>query len=388
MAEILEGARDVRSPNEPIGRIRAPSTWDPLSAGRPFHSCELTGQDQAISEINAWRAARRAVHENQVNGAGPRPTLRALLLCGVAGLGKTTLARITACAFLCEAAGEPRPCGSCQVCRNFRRSPPRPMSDYIEINAAERSGVAAMSDLSSLMRTAALGYRVAFIDEAHALTTAGTDALLKETEEPSFQSVFILATTREARIAETLRSRCRIVRLREPRQSDRLRFLVSRCEAQGFDPAACEEAALARIAHQAGRSYRALADEFERVLSVVGDGALTAAAVRQAGPLQDFDYCLRCIEYLLDGDVAAAIAVSREWAAEPAAQAEAMQSFLLELSLVEVRGVPVGDSAMAILIPEQRRALVERLEAWRSSSGAAVPLATFIEDCARLLGGS
>ncbi len=80
--------------------------------------------------------------------------------------------------------------------------------------------------------------------------------------------------------------------------------------------------------------------------------------------------------------------MSREWAAEPAAQARRCSPFLLELSLVEVRGVPVGDSAMAILIPEQRRALVERVEAWRFSSGAAVPLATFIEDCARFLGGS
>ena len=260
------------------------------------------------------------------------------------------------------------------------------MHDYLEINASEYSGIAAMSDLAGWMRVAAMGYRVAFIDEAHGLSPAGTDALLKVTEEPASASIFILATTREARIAETLRSRCRIVRLRKARPSDRLRFLSSLCEARGIDPAACESAALARIIHQAGPSYRALRDEFERVLSVVGGGPLTVAAVRGASPPQDFDFCLACLNHLLDGDVPAAVASRRDWPVDPAAQAEAMQTFLLALSLTEVRGGP-EDGGLAILPPEDRRALVARLAAWHARSGAGVPLSTFVEDCARFLGG-
>ncbi len=110
---------------------------------------------------------------------------------------------------------------------------------------------------------------------AHALTTAGTDALLKETEEPSFQSVF--SSPRRARLvslrhcAHAAAGSCACV----SRAERPLALLVSRCEAQGLDLAACEEVALARIAHQAGSNYRTLDDEFERVLSVLGGGALT-----------------------------------------------------------------------------------------------------------------
>lgn len=358
---------------------------DPL-AGRPFHRRNIIGQEQAIAEVEAYVLARRAANALEAGDNRIQPTHRALLLCGPAGLGKTTLARNTACSFQCTAAAELRPCGYCRVCRNFQNSPPRAMYDYLEINAAEHSGVAAMSDLAGWMRVTAMGYRVAFIDEAHALTSAGTDALLKVTEEPALESIFILATTRETRIAETLRSRCRIVRLREARLSDRLRFLLARCEVLGIDPVACEGAALARIIHQAGPSYRALLDEFERVLSVVGVGPLTVAAVRGASPPQDFDFCVVCLNHLLDGDVPAAVACRRDWPAEPAAQAEAMQAFLLELSFTEVRG-GLEDSALAILPPEDRRALVARLAAWHARSGTGVPLSTFVEDCARLLGG-
>ena len=358
---------------------------DPL-AGRPFHRRDIVGQEQALAEIAAYTCARRAAHERGADGAGVQPTLRALLLSGPAGVGKTTLARNVACTFQCTAATGPRPCGRCRVCRNFQHSPPRGMHDYLEINASEYSGIAAMSELAGWMRVAAIGYRVAFIDEAHRLSPAGTDALLKVTEEPAPASVFILATTREARIAETLRSRCRIVRLREARPSDRLRFLSSLCEAYGIDPAACEGPAFARIIHQAGPSYRALRDEFERVLSVVGVGPLTVAAVRGASPPQDFDFCLACLNHLLDGDVPAAVASRRDWPAEPAAQAEAMQAFLLALSLTEVRGDP-EDGGLEILPPEDRRALVARLAAWHARSGAGVPLSTFVEDCARFLGG-
>lgn len=366
--------------------VRPIMTRDPL-AGRPFHRCDIIGQEQASAEVEAYIGARRAANEARVGDARVQPTLRALLLCGVAGLGKTTLARNVACSFLCTAESEPRPCGRCRVCRNFQHSPPRAMRDYIEINAAEYSGIAAMSDLAALMRIAGIGYRVAFIDEAHALTPAGTDALLKVTEEPAPPSVVILATTREARIAETLRSRCRIVRLREARPSDRLRFLVSRCAALGIDPAACEATALTRLIHQAGPSYRALLDEFERVVTVVGNAPLTAAAVRAAGPPHDFDFCLACLNHLLDGDLPAAVACRRSWRADPVAQAAAMQAFLLEISLVEVRGGSLGDGGLAILTPEDRNAVVARLATWHARSGTHVPLSTFVEDCARFLGG-
>lgn len=362
-------------------------TRDPL-AGRPFRREDIFGQEQAIADVEAYILARRVSCEPAAAGARILPMLRALLLCGPPGLGKTTLARNAACSFQCSAATEPRPCGHCRACRGFQCSPPRAMHDYIEINAAEHSGIAAMSDLAGWMRVAAFGYRVAFIDEAHALTPAGTDALLKVTEEPAPHAIVILATTREARIAETLRSRCRIVRLRAARPSDRLRFLLSRCEALGIDSAARDETALTRVMHQAGPSYRALSDEFERVLAAIGERALTVAAVREVSPPQDFDFCLACLDLLIDGNVPAAVACRRDWPVDPAAQAAAMQAFLLELSLVEVRGGSLGSSALAILLPEDRQTLVARLAAWHARSGAGASLSTFVEDCARFLGGA
>jgi DNA polymerase-3 subunit gamma/tau len=80
--------------------------------------------------------------------------------------------------------------------------------DVIEMDAASNGGVEAIRHLIETLRYGHTGrYRVVILDEAHSVTEAGFNALLKTLEEPPAGTVFILVTTEPERILKTVRSR-------------------------------------------------------------------------------------------------------------------------------------------------------------------------------------
>ena len=130
----------------------------------------------------------------------------AYLFCGTRGTGKTTTARILAKALNCDSEGE-KPCGTCETCRAIASGS---FLDVVEIDAASNNGVDDVRILREEVNFPPVMGRtkVYIIDEAHMLTGAACNALLKTLEEPPKDTVFILATTDPEKLPATIHSRC------------------------------------------------------------------------------------------------------------------------------------------------------------------------------------
>ncbi len=131
----------------------------------------------------------------------------AYLFCGSRGTGKTSTARIFARAVNCLSPVNGEPCGTCDACaRSARESCP----DIVEMDAASNRGIENIRDLieSAQYMPLELQKRVFILDEAHMITSAAFNALLKTLEEPPSHIMFILATTEPQKLPATILSRC------------------------------------------------------------------------------------------------------------------------------------------------------------------------------------
>ncbi|MGO1659568.1 MAG: DNA polymerase III subunit gamma/tau [Marinobacter sp.] len=131
----------------------------------------------------------------------------AYLFTGTRGVGKTTIGRLLARCLNCETGVTSRPCGTCTNCQEIQEGR---FVDLIEIDAASRTGVDAMRELTDNVQYApARGrYKVYLIDEVHMLSTPSFNAFLKTLEEPPEHVKFLLATTDPQKLPVTVLSRC------------------------------------------------------------------------------------------------------------------------------------------------------------------------------------
>jgi DNA polymerase-3 subunit gamma/tau len=141
-----------------------------------------------------------ALRKNRVN--------HAYLFSGPRGCGKTTSARILARCLNCAQGPTDTPCGTCPSCIELARGGPGSL-DVIEIDAASHGGVDDARDLRERATYAPVRdrYKIFIIDEAHMVTSAGFNALLKIVEEPPEHIKFIFATTEPDKVIGTIRSR-------------------------------------------------------------------------------------------------------------------------------------------------------------------------------------
>ncbi|MET9132080.1 DNA polymerase III subunit gamma and tau [Streptomyces antibioticus] len=161
---------------------------------RPESFAEVIGQEHVTDPL------QQALRNNRVN--------HAYLFSGPRGCGKTTSARILARCLNCENGPTPTPCGECQSCQDLARNGPGSI-DVIEIDAASHGGVDDARDLreKAFFGPARSRYKIYIIDEAHMVTSAGFNALLKVVEEPPEHLKFIFATTEPEKVIGTIRSR-------------------------------------------------------------------------------------------------------------------------------------------------------------------------------------
>ncbi|WP_436788048.1 DNA polymerase III subunit gamma and tau [Yinghuangia sp. YIM S10712] len=161
---------------------------------RPETYAEVIGQEHVTDPL------QQALRNNRVN--------HAYLFSGPRGCGKTTSARILARCLNCEQGPTPTPCGECRSCQDLARGGPGSI-DVIEIDAASHGGVDDARDLREKAFFAPVNsrYKIYIIDEAHMVTSAGFNALLKVVEEPPEHLKFIFATTEPEKVIGTIRSR-------------------------------------------------------------------------------------------------------------------------------------------------------------------------------------
>jgi DNA polymerase-3 subunit gamma/tau len=185
---------------------------------RPAIFAEVVGQEHVTEPLSTALTAGRINH--------------AYLFSGPRGCGKTSSARILARSLNCEQGPTATPCGVCDSCVGLAPNGPGSI-DVVELDAASHGGVDDTRELRdrAFYAPAQSRYRVFIVDEAHMVTTAGFNALLKIVEEPPDHLIFIFATTEPEKVLPTIRSRTHHYpfRLLPPRT---MRGLIERICAQ------------------------------------------------------------------------------------------------------------------------------------------------------------
>jgi len=161
---------------------------------RPRTFAEVIGQEHVTEPLSQALRSGRLHH--------------AYLFSGPRGCGKTSSARILARSLNCEQGPTPEPCGKCDSC--IALAPDGSGSiDVIEIDAASHGGVDDARDLRerAFFAPVASRFKVYVIDEAHMVSSAGFNALLKLVEEPPDYVKFVFATTEPEKVLGTIKSR-------------------------------------------------------------------------------------------------------------------------------------------------------------------------------------
>ncbi len=189
---------------------------------RPSTFADVVGQEHVTEPLSTALTAGRINH--------------AYLFSGPRGCGKTSSARILARSLNCEQGPTATPCGVCDSCVALAPNGPGSV-DVVELDAASHGGVDDTRELRdrAFYAPAQSRYRIFIVDEAHMVTTAGFNALLKIVEEPPDHLIFVFATTEPEKVLPTIRSRTHHYpfRLLAPRT---MRSLLERiCEQEGVE---------------------------------------------------------------------------------------------------------------------------------------------------------
>ena len=292
---------------------------------RPARFDEVVGQDHVTTLLVA--ALRRDAIGHAYLFSGPR------------GVGKTTSARLLAMAVNCDAAPGERPCGRCTACTAVQAGG---HPDVIELDAASNNSVDDVRELREQVRLAPLrgGRRVWILDEAHMLSRAAANALLKTLEEPPPGLLFVLATTEPEKLPATVLSRCQHFRFRRLSDAE-IRGKLERLLAADGTPA--DTAALDLLARAADGAMRDAESMLERLLA--SGEALTLAAAEAALGLPPKERLALLASALVTGDLAAMLAAAADLYADgfaPRTLAEQLGRTLRDALVARVRAPQTG----------------------------------------------
>jgi DNA polymerase-3 subunit gamma/tau len=231
---------------------------------RPQKFSEVIGQEHVT------RTLKNAIEQGR--------TAHGYIFSGHRGIGKTTVARILAMALNCRSSDKPvpEPCGVCESCTEIRAGN---AVDVIEIDAATNRGIDEIRELreAARYRPARDRFKIYILDEAHQITDAAFNALLKTLEEPPGHVVFMLATTAPEDIPQTIRSRCQHFSFRAVKFEQIIAQLKDLC---GRENIPADEDALALLAEAGDGSMRDALSILDQAIAS-SEGRLTAESVRQ-----------------------------------------------------------------------------------------------------------
>lgn len=258
---------------------------------RPRRFSEMTGQETVVRTLRNQAATGRFAH--------------AYLFCGSRGTGKTSAARIMASAINCEHPDHGDPCLECSSCRQLAGEA---TLDVYEMDAASNSRVEEIREMLEKVNYPPqfVKNKVYIIDEAHMLSTAAFNALLKTLEEPPAYMVFILATTEPQKIPATIHSRCQRFDFGRLSEED----IVTRLQCALQDGKEAQVEALRLIAAYAEGSMRDAWSMMDVCLGLGGN--LTEESARLALGASEKPFLIAYLDAVLHRDIAAALRLTDE----------------------------------------------------------------------------
>src|SRR6266403_230171 len=232
---------------------------------RPQKFSDVIGQEHVTRTLQNAIAQERIAH--------------GYIFSGHRGIGKTTVARILAMSLNCRSSSDNKPvvepCGVCDSCVEVREG--RSL-DVVEIDAATNRGIDEIRELreGARYRPARDRFKIYILDEAHQITDAAFNALLKTLEEPPSHVIFMMATTQPEDIPQTIRSRCQHFSFRAVKFEDimgQLRDIVTKEKIPADDDA------LALLAEAGDGSLRDALSILDQAIASTSDH-LTLDSVR------------------------------------------------------------------------------------------------------------
>jgi DNA polymerase III subunit gamma/tau len=260
---------------------------------RPQTFAEVVGQEAVVRTLT-----------NAITGDAVR---QAYLFAGPRGTGKTSMARILAKCLNCAQGPTTTPDGECHACRAIAAGT---SLDVIEMDAASQRGIDDIREIRDrvVLQPVEGRSKVYILDEAHQLTDAAWNALLKLIEEPPPHLVFVFCTTDLSKVLPTVRSRCQTFVFQRPRLQDLVKKLRLIADAEGIE---VPDQALALVARGARGAYRDAESALDQLASSTGNNVTVQAVLELLGTVEE-EALFRLCSLVVDRDTAGALTFVEE----------------------------------------------------------------------------
>jgi DNA polymerase III subunit gamma/tau len=285
----------LSSPSQVCG---SPGPYDRFVAAlyrkyRPQSFEEVVGQEAVVRTLG--------------NAIGTDAVRQAYLFAGPRGTGKTSMARILAKCLNCAQGPTITPDGTCHACRAIAAGT---SLDVIEMDAASQRGIDDIREIRDrvVLQPVEGRYKVYILDEAHQLTDAAWNALLKLIEEPPPHLVFVFCTTDLSKVLPTVRSRCQTFVFQRPRLQELVVKLRRVADAEGID---VPDQALALVARGGRGAYRDAESTLDQLASATGNKVTVQAVLELLGTVEE-EALFRLCDLVIDRDTAGALTYVEE----------------------------------------------------------------------------